>query len=241
MNKTNFSKTMITLVTCILWCCCGCKEDNDANEVYVVGAMKNVMWKGELQGKILIDTITDKKGLYGLGPIEYISGEILINNGKTFTSKVAEDGSMLVEEVSTIKAPFFVYGNVTGWTEVELPDSVTTLGALEEYILAIKQTNQPFIFRLDGLIDSAVIHVVNLPKGSKVSSPKDAHQGRRYYNLGSVEAEIIGFYSTDHQGVFTHHDANSHMHVITKDGTKMGHLDELSITPNRIRLFISES
>jgi acetolactate decarboxylase len=34
----------------------------------MVGAMKNVKWKGELLGKIEIDTIEEKSSLYGLGP-----------------------------------------------------------------------------------------------------------------------------------------------------------------------------
>jgi acetolactate decarboxylase len=37
--------------------------------------------------------------------------------------------------------------------------------------------------------------------------------------------EIIGFFSTEHKGVFTHHDSFLHMHLITKDKEKMGHLD----------------
>ena len=39
------------------------------------------MWKGELSGTINLDTISNKKGLYGLGPESYLTGELLINNG----------------------------------------------------------------------------------------------------------------------------------------------------------------
>jgi acetolactate decarboxylase len=47
------------------------------------------------------------------------------------------------------------------------------------------------------------------------------------YSLGSEEVEIIGFFSTEHQAVFTHHDTYVHLHLMTKDESKMGHLDEV--------------
>jgi acetolactate decarboxylase len=35
--------------------------------------MKNVMWKGQLQGVINLDTIQNKNHLYGFGPQEYLN------------------------------------------------------------------------------------------------------------------------------------------------------------------------
>jgi acetolactate decarboxylase len=58
------------------------------NEVKIVGQMKNVMWKGQLYGNISLDTIADKTNLYGLGPVEYLAGEIAIINSQSFTSIV---------------------------------------------------------------------------------------------------------------------------------------------------------
>jgi acetolactate decarboxylase len=58
-----------------------------------------------------------------------------------------------------------------------------------------------------------------------VSSPEDAHKGQTNYNLKNEEVVIIGFFSTEHKGVFTHHDSFLHLHLITKDERKMGHLD----------------
>ncbi len=83
---------------------------------------------------------------------------------------------------------------------------------------------------MQGTISNALIHIQNLPKGAKVSSPEEAHQGQVNYELKDEEVEIIGFFSTKHQGIFTHHDSFLHMHLITKDKSKMGHLDELEIS-----------
>ena len=75
-----------------------------------------------------------------------------------------------------------------------------------------------------------------MPEGTKVSSPDEAHQGQTNYNIANENAEIIGFFSTEHKGVFTHHDSFLHMHLITKDESKMGHLDELEIGEMKLYL-----
>ena len=192
----------------------------------------------EASGNINLDTIADKNNLYGLGPVEYLSGELLIVNGKAYKSTVVTDSTMRVEETYKVKAPFFGYANIKSWTEQLLPDSIQTIAQLEAYLNQItKISKRPFIFKLEGIIEKATIHIVNLPKGSKVSSPDDAHQGQINYHLQNEQVEIIGFFSTEHKAILTHHDTFLHMHLITKDKTKMGHLDEV-LLKNGIKLYL---
>jgi alpha-acetolactate decarboxylase len=207
--------------------------------VQVVGAMKNVMWKGELAGTINLDTIKDKNGLYGIGPVEYLTGELLIIDGKSYVSTVTTDTTMDVKETYQVKAPFLVYANLVDWNIEDLPSNIKTIKELEEFI--DKKTldfKRPFVFKLKGQVDSAKIHIQNLPKGTKVSSPEEAHQGQINYALGNNEVEIVGFFSTEHKGVFTHHDSNVHMHLITTDSKKMGHLDKVLFGNGNIKLYL---
>ncbi len=199
-------------------------------DIKIVGAMKNVMWKGELGSSINLDTISDKNGLYGLGPVSHLTGELLINNGKSYVSKVISDSKMTIEKTFNTSAPFFVYGNVTKWNEVDLPSNLNTIQDLEKFIDEnTSELKRPFAFKLIGQVLSATIHIQNLPEGTKVSSPDEAHQGQTNYNIRNENVEIVGFFSTEHKGIFTHHDSFLHMHLITKDESKMGHLDKLKI------------
>ena len=213
------------------------EETATYSDIKIVGAMKNVMWKGELGSSIDLDTISDKNGLYGLGPVSYLTGELLVNNGKSYVSKVTSDSTMTVKKTFGTSAPFFVYGNVTEWNEIDLQSDVKTIQNLEKFI-DDKTTDfkRPFAFKLIGQVSSAIIHIQNLPKGTKVSSPDEAHQGQTNYNIENEDAVIIGFFSTEHNGVFTHHDSFLHMHLITKDESKMGHLDELEIKKMKLYL-----
>ena len=235
-----FSIFLCWLCVFVLFSCSDIKEQSIGySDIKIAGAMKNVMWQGELSGIIQLDTISDKNGLFGLGPLSYLKGELLINDGKVFVSKVLSDSTMLVEETLDVSAPFFVYGNVTEWKESKLPSSVKDIKSLENHINQLtKLEKRPFVFKLKGKVDTAQIHIQNLPEGTKVSSPKEAHQGQTNYKLTKETVEIIGFFSTEHQGIFTHHDSFVHMHLITQDHSKMGHLDKVLFSEGNVKLLL---
>ena len=234
----NFKTILFGLAVLILTNCQSTAQKTN-NEVKIVGAMKNVMWKGQLYGNIKLDTISNKQHLYGLGPIEYLTGEILVIDGKSYKSTVLTDATMKVEETYDIKAPFLGYANIEKWTMQNLPDSVQTNQQLETYLDKIsKSSKRPFLFKLTGVVETATIHIVNLPKGSTVSSPDEAHKGQTNFPLENEPVEIVGFFSTEHKAIFTHHDTFLHMHLITKDRKKMGHLDPLLLKKGTGKLYL---
>jgi len=212
-------------------------QDHGGGSVTVIGAMKNVMWKGELFGRIQLDTLANREHLYGLGPVDYLTGEIMILDGRAFKSTATSDRTMKVEETYDISAPFFGYSYVSKWVEHKLPKRIRSIKDLEKYLNKSTQDKpRPFMFTLSGTINKATIHIVNLPKGSMVRSPDEAHQGQKNYQLKNEQVEILGFFSTDHRSVFTHHDTFVHMHLMTTDQSKMGHLDHILMKRGTMKL-----
>lgn len=239
--KSMIKKILIGILTIGIFACNSHEKKTNSNEtnsdINIVGAMKNVMWKGELSGSINLDTISNKKGLYGLGPKSYLTGELLINDGQSYVSRVTSDSTMVVQKTFSVSAPFFVYANVTKWIEIELGSEIKKIKDIEKLVDEITiDLKRPFSFKLIGNVSKAVIHIQNLPKGTKVTSPTEAHQGQTNYELKNEEVTIIGFFSTEHKGVFTHHDSNIHMHLITNNESKMGHLDEVEIENMKLYL-----
>ena len=211
-------------------------------KVHITGEMRNVMWKGQLEGNIYLDTIANKSNVVGLGPIEYLGGEIIAIDGKSYKSMVMSDSSMEVVETFNIKAPFFAHANISNWSEELLDVDIQTIQQLESFLdNKMSGSSQPLMFKLAGFVKEATIHIVNLPAGAKVSSPNDAHKGLVKYQMENQEAEIVGFFSKEHKGIFTHHDTYLHMHLMTKDKQMMGHLDELSIEMGKMRLFLCQN
>ena len=215
------------------------QAQHSQSDVIVVGQMKNVMWKGQLHGNINLDTISNKNHLYGLGPVEYLTGEILIIDGKSYKSTVLTDTTMTIEETYDIKAPFFAYANIENWTVVTLPDSIQSIKQLEAYLdESTKSSKRPFMFKLAGTVEQADIHIVNLPENTKVSSPEDVFKRQKNYQLLNEQSEIIGFFSTEHKTIFTHHDTYLHMHLITTDRQKMGHLANVLFKKGTMKLYL---
>ena len=211
------------------------------SEVKTVGAIKNVMKKGELFGTIHLDTISNKENLYGLGPVEYLKGEILIIDGVCYKSTVKLDSTINMHETFDIKAPFFGYANVANWKEKDLPDSVQTLHQLEKYLDKLtKSSKRPFMFKLKGTVEKGMFHIVNLTEGTEVKSHEDAHRGTVNYEINNEEGEIIGFFSTEHQSILTHHDTYIHTHFISADRQKMGHLDEVLLKKGTMKVSLPE-
>lgn len=231
----------LPLLFALLLLSCEASETTDQTyaDVQIVGAMKNVMWKGDMSSRIDLDTLNQKANLYGLGPETYLTGELLINDGEAYVSRVGQDAAIQMEKTFTASAPFFVYAYVEKWKEVALPETVVTITDLETFVDAqTKDAKRPFAFKLIGEVKTADFHIQNLPKGTKVSSPKEAHQGQVTYTLTDEKVEIVGFFSTEHQGIFTHHDSFLHLHLITNDKQKMGHVDHLELKSKVTKLLL---
>lgn len=229
---------LFNLIIILLSSNCILAQSKDS-EVKIIGNMKDVMWNGKLIGNINLDTIKNKNNLFGIGPLENLKGEIIVIDGKSYTSTIANDTIIEVNENFKIKAPFFAYTNNNQWDEIKVPDTIQSISQFENYLINIsKNIKNPFMFKINGMIDEAKIHVVNLPDGNIVSSPDEAHKGQLNKILINKDVEIIGFFSTKHKTIFTHHNTYLHMHLITIDRKIMGHLDEMTLNKGKVSLYI---
>ena len=197
------------------------------NEVVVTSKMSNVMWKGELSGKIDTESLT-AENTYGIGPIEYLRGEILVFDGEAFISYVDENEELKVEKKQS-KAPFFIHKVADKFKEFNTSNTVIDLKSFEDFIdKKYKNLNTPFMFIVKGKWDTMDVHSVNLAEGKSVSNPREAHEGMKNFIYENIEGYIVGFFSRKHQTIFTHHDTFIHCHFISKDKSVMGHVDSFS-------------
>ncbi|WP_299058026.1 acetolactate decarboxylase [uncultured Polaribacter sp.] len=198
------------------------------------------MKKGDLKGKIATDSLNTKE-TYGLGPVEFLKGEILLFEGETFVSKAIDSVSHKVAKVSSVKAPFFVYSKHSNLKEIALPNTSYSLESIEAQIDVIyKDYDKPLLIRIDGVFNDLKIHSVNLPSGIKVASPEEAHQGLTQYNFNGISGSLIGFFSRNHKAVFTHHDRFFHAHFISDDRKVLGHVDALNLSSSKVSIKASK-
>jgi acetolactate decarboxylase len=202
----------------------------EPGEVRWVGEQRKVVRDGDLTGHVDLAGIADRAHLYALGPLEGLKGEVTVWDGKASLARW-EAGRVVTTGQFLGKACFLVYAQVPRWADSELPAGLDKAEDLEVTVFVAARkagvpTERPFPFLLRGRARKVKLHVVNktdsaphnLEEHAKVKMP---------VTLEEREVNIIGFYSTQHAGVFTHHDSNAHMHVLTADGKLSGHVDEL--------------
>jgi acetolactate decarboxylase len=208
--------------------------------VIATGAMKNTMFEGQLAGLIQMDSLATP-GTYGLGPLEYLQGELLLIDGTCFVATTTGSRTMQVDvEHGDVRAPFFVHQLVNEWRALDLPGDVTDLASLDAFLTAtFGEGVPPFAFRITGLFESIQVHVLDVPPGTEINGPEDAHRHKEHFTINDREAETIGFFSTQHRRVFTHHDANIHVHAITVEKDWMGHVEKMQFDPRKVRLWVA--
>jgi acetolactate decarboxylase len=215
-------------------------QERPKTSVKVTGQMRNVMWLGDLEGKIATDSLNNTTA-YGLGPIEYLKGEILLFEGQTFVSKVIDSLHHKVEQTTSSRAPFFVYSTASDLKEINIPQKVFTLKSTENLIDSLySDYENPLLIRIDGLFDAITVHSVDLAEGSTVSSPDQAHEGLTKYDYKNISGSLIGFFSRKHKAVFTHHDSFFHAHFISDDRDILGHVDAIDFNSTEVTFKVSK-
>jgi acetolactate decarboxylase len=208
----------LLLIIAVLFFACGgsdVPQFERSDNVYVAGSVKKVMKDKDFQNVLSLDTIEDRAGMYAVGLSSKGEGELTILDGIVY--RATSDGdTIVVREVEMTSSPFLVYGWQTHWRKTLLPADITSLAELEAYLEDnADELPRPFIFKVEGTVDSATLHV------------KEGARDAKKATINNMDVEILGFYSHEDQGVITHHDSFIHAHMVTKDRVLMGHLESL--------------
>lgn len=220
---------MRTIAYILLITAFACSNPIEKPMVNSIGELRQIMHQGKFQARISLDTLM-KTNIYGLGAMDSLSGELLILNGNVLQSFVQLD-SLIVLNDANASATLLVYANVATWDTLNLSSTTDLEFELEK----VRDLSIPFPFMLIGkpLID---YHVINFDsENGDFSKHKDgAFKG----SLENEEVTILGFYSTNAKGIYTHHDSNMHLHVINDDQSVMGHVDAISLAGGAHKLLI---
>ena len=200
-------------------------------EVKVAGAMKNIMMKGDLSAHINLDTL-NKKNLFGLGPVAGLKGEIIILDGKVYST--TRNGNQLQSQQDKIsQAAMLVYSNVEKWKPFSINVNISSYTELEKLVENTAKvhgydTEVPFAFKIEASPEKASYHVIDWKEGT--THTMDNHKQFAYTGQSdNKKAVLLGFYSTHHQSIFTHHTTYMHVHLLDEKTKAVGHLDDLQI------------
>ncbi|WP_332914377.1 acetolactate decarboxylase [Algoriphagus boritolerans] len=207
------------------------------------GAMSE-MGKSGFAPTISLDSLEKYKGLVALGPMGKMEGEITIVDGIPYVGIVKEDESGIIQKDWRIQAPFLVYADIQEWEEISLSGKVSTIQELESvleasFVSAGMDLSQPFPFRVFGKFDQMVTHIVT-PRSQEIPGYKE---GRNQVNYTHSEenGELIGFYSREGKGIYTHQNSFFHIHFLNDDKSFAGHLDNFESNLEGFKIWIPKS
>ena len=225
-------KRYINLLLLFLLMSCQGKQEPYQVSYQAYGKLMEIMQQNQLQARVNIADLTLDAESYGLGAMEGLKGEILISGGKVMTSLAYPD-SIIMQNTNAISAALLVTTEVTGWTSIEINSSENMKG-LEALIQSkaeglLLDTNEVIPFKIEASPKTLNWHIINASLATEQNHQAYKESGRTGI-LENEAVEIIGFYSKNHQGVFTHHGSFLHLHFITNNGELMGHIDELELS-----------
>jgi acetolactate decarboxylase len=196
-----------------------------------LGSQRQTIMTGDRATHLDLRTLEGRPRLYGIGPIQGLSGEVTIADSRPSLARVGADRLVHVTESYDAGVPFFVWAEVSAWQTQEMPDVVRTYAEVERFVGeagAKAGLIQAFPFVMKGRPELIDFHIVNAtsatPPGpeahQKIQIPFDAHD---------QDVMVVGFWSSRHQGVFTPMGTNMHAHFQTLDNKISGHVQGLKL------------
>lgn len=209
------------------------KSDSIGFEVKYLGALKNMMHKGDISAQADLIDFENTEHLYAIGALENLKGEIQIIDGNSYNTLVL-DSAVSFDKSFDKKATLFVYATVEKWNSFNIPNEIKTHEQLEKHVASVAKENnininEPFPFMIDGALESFDWHVINWKDGDTEHSHEKHVNSGLHGTIENRDVELLGFYSDSHHAIFTHHTTNMHIHVKTSDNEIAGHVDGLTL------------
>ncbi|MEE4331630.1 MAG: hypothetical protein V2J10_12240, partial [Wenzhouxiangella sp.] len=184
---------------------------------------------GDLRGRVPLASLADWPALHAIGPLAGRGGEVTVIDGQWYLTRVEEE-VMVTESVPGGEASFLVWSEVRQWQEpITVEDSIATLGELDQLIDVLAQyhgidTLRPFPFRITKAGADLTFHVL-----APSTEPGAGHLDSALVQRREAEpVTLVGFFSRDHAGVFTHRGSRIHVHARLSDGHGV-HVDRLAL------------
>jgi len=212
--------------------------------VEYVGAQKDIFVSGKATSVVSLEDLAGRKGLYAMGPIDGLDGEITIFDSKPYITKVR--GSDYVMD-NTLKhsAFFLVWTERTQWKDVPVPGTVKGYVNLQQFVKAQAQAagidvTKPFPFLLSGTPVEIKWHInVDRTEGKPITKESFA-KSKQPFVTKNEPVDIIGFYSEHHAGVFltattpvikegSGMQNAIHIHLVSRVSKASGHIDDITM------------
>ena len=212
-----------------------------AQDLTVHGNFRHMMHTGDTGGTVALDTLTVPSA-WGVGATAGLRGEVVIRDGAVLVSRGDDPDARLTPPEAGEQAVILAFGAVEDWQSVAIPhdmapDRLTHFIEMQAQSLGLDPQGG-FPIRIEGSFPQLVWHVVtgDAPaRGGHGAGHGGGHansqSGMNLYDEAGVTGEIIGVYTgAALEGIASHPGERLHLHFVSGDGTRSGHIDEITIS-----------
>jgi acetolactate decarboxylase len=196
--------------------------------VEVWGALRAVMHEGKTEANVAIRDVVPGPHSYAIGALSGLRGEMTIIDDEAIASFGEADGTVrtLPGSATGETATLLVRAAVPTWTSrpIEQPLGPQQIDEKLE-ALAISaglDVGKRIPVLIDGTAKRLAWHVL----GGPAEKGQNHHHGPRSTGtLAGVKVTLVGFFSRNDEGVFTHMGEHSHFHVVVTESRMTAHVD----------------
>lgn len=222
---------------------------NKEGLIEYAGAQRDIFKTGKAASVISLESLANRPGLYAVGPIDGLDGEITIFDSKPYITKM-RGSDYIVDQTFRHGAFFLVWSEETKWRDVPVPNTLKGYVDLQRFVKAQAQAAgidvaKPFPFLLSGTPVEIKWHInVDRTEGKPITKELFA-KSKEPFVTKNEPVDIIGFYSDHHAGVFLTQFAPAikegsgtenaiHIHLVSRASKAAGHIDDLTLGDNMV-------
>ncbi len=198
-------------------------------DVRSVGELRKIMHDADMSTKIRLDTLV-RENLFAVGIVDSLRGQISIVNGKSLTSAI-KDTYITTDTTLNHGAAMLVYTYVKNWKVVTIEQDINNLEELELLVKRLALENgidiaKPFPFMARTWTKNMNYHVIDWQSG--IEHTADTHKQFAHELWHSAAMVMVaGFYSENHQGIFTDYSKKIIVNAITSNPMTCGQLETI--------------
>ena len=231
-------KLLITPILCLLFFYASFLQAAEPFNLRYYGNFKEVVHKKGVKGVVDLKTVLAAPHAYAVGAIKGGKGEITVIDSEVWLA-YGKDGLGKIQRriPEGEQAALLVTAQVKNWKKIVVPKKMSE-SELYDFILKQAEryglnTKKPFLFLIEGPFQDVRWHVINGPN-PEFTGHFRGHGGEPPFiqlkeYIEETSGVIIGFYSANVKGVFTHPGESWHLHILIGDKERAGHVDEVVV------------
>ena len=212
------------------------------------GHFMHMMHTGETAGQVQLSKLDTASGVWGVGALADLKGEIIQVDGKLLVSFGSDAQGKVLPPKSNDAAVLWASAKVSQWVSVKVPSDMSQaqFEAFAKVQAKAQKLNleQPFVFRVSGEYAHLIWHVVTGEKSATGGHSAHGHgaqgghggghvnqqSGMKVFRNPQAKGQLIGVYSgAKLEGIVSHPGERFHVHYIDNDMTVSGHVDQFTV------------